>query len=868
MSSSSKRKLPENANFRARKKQKQADARTISFQTPQATENATGGPSGSNLSTSDSLKGLPSAIDVERFAESRAFEVNAMKTAMQASAASSTTRAWQVLPRHLRRRAASHDPRRVPLRLRDKARAEMDPVKKTKKFSKPKPGKGHLKVAFTKPLKFLNRQRDKIWLETHLWHAKRMHMENMWGYRLAITPTEKAFRPSHRASVHGSILHDASYHTFIELEGPENVLISSLNMCCDAEGPGPGSRRFISGARVLNTHIYDCNAYPLDLIAPVTLMWKPLNPVSETETQARKKNRKGKDKEAPSGLDPSKVIRTLWICVHPSVMKEVYIVLQTSVSLVLESIRDAGLPEVQVELAPLRGQLNMFEIMGPKSSQVIKGAFSPVLNDQSETFKKFWASLSNLQCAGSVPRGMVIGFTVNDPRLKFPPKNAQITLPSSEAPSCTPIIQSSLLAQSSLWEKSSRISLKRPSYTKKELDKRRSQNLVPGTSLSPLRKDDRIPVILIQRSVESGYGEAVHGWRLIIPAGWSMAFLPSLIFTGTRVGGQRERQTQAFEAGTVYFPRDYPSSEAYDEYMEERAEKEKAKWERTPPAKRINYEKLGTRSPWMPDWEVVLGLEEHKSPQEGEQEKDYVTTQRPDVAQVGLEDGDNDVGDQRHDEMDVDASSSGSQPWILTSPSIISQILSKSEKDQARSLVACINECRNKRSLGDLSLEGGDVDSRSETLLKSALIHVKVCMHSRGSPDDLAMIYAISDEELCEWREAISRKSSDDGNIDLNSTGIDDALVPPVKIKRTIEELSQITPSSSSIIGYVTTGNFSLSRGEGFGIGVVSLSQYLMVHRQAQRHSSTSKDKELFVKVRDRGGHVCRLAIIKLVAKD
>ncbi len=25
---------------------------------------------------------------------------------------------------------------------------------------------------------------DKTWLETHLWHAKRMHMNNMWGYRL------------------------------------------------------------------------------------------------------------------------------------------------------------------------------------------------------------------------------------------------------------------------------------------------------------------------------------------------------------------------------------------------------------------------------------------------------------------------------------------------------------------------------------------------------------------------------------------------------------------------------------------------------------------------------------------------------------
>ena len=28
---------------------------------------------------------------------------------------------------------------------------------------------------------------DKKWLETHLWHAKRMRMENMWGYRLVGT---------------------------------------------------------------------------------------------------------------------------------------------------------------------------------------------------------------------------------------------------------------------------------------------------------------------------------------------------------------------------------------------------------------------------------------------------------------------------------------------------------------------------------------------------------------------------------------------------------------------------------------------------------------------------------------------------------
>jgi hypothetical protein len=27
-------------------------------------------------------------------------------------------------------------------------------------------------------------QGDKSWLETHIWHAKRARMQNMWGYRL------------------------------------------------------------------------------------------------------------------------------------------------------------------------------------------------------------------------------------------------------------------------------------------------------------------------------------------------------------------------------------------------------------------------------------------------------------------------------------------------------------------------------------------------------------------------------------------------------------------------------------------------------------------------------------------------------------
>lgn len=61
----------------------------------------------------------------------------------------------------------------------------------------------------------------------------------------AIQPTEKSFRPSHRASVHGSILHDASYFGLIELKGAQVALCRALEMCCNPVGAGPTSKRCV-----------------------------------------------------------------------------------------------------------------------------------------------------------------------------------------------------------------------------------------------------------------------------------------------------------------------------------------------------------------------------------------------------------------------------------------------------------------------------------------------------------------------------------------------------------------------------------------------------------------------------------------------
>lgn len=819
-------------------------ARTINVQPTSANAggNAAAGPS--RVTFADSLKGLPSALDVERFAEARAFEINAMEQSMKDIKEAKTTRVWQELPRHLRRRAASHDVRRVPARLRDKARAEMDTSKrKLSGKSKSKPGKSK---RITRTESFLRRQRDKTWLETHIWHAKRMHMETLWGYSLAVTPTEKSFRPSHRASVHGAILHDASYYSLIELQGPEVELKGILEYCCDPQGPSPGAQRYTTGSRTLDTHAYEPGDFPYGLLGPVTIMWRPNRPsinADAAKVDAPKTSKtqgsdttkaKSKAKEAPQ----ANIIRTVWIRCHPDMFDPVFNALRTSASHILDARKKAGNSDFcKIDLADLREHVNVFEIVGPKSSQVIKGALRPVNEDKRDEFKKFWSSLTDLQSAGSIPRGMVVGLKVYDPRLSFPPKNAKPKvakddLPSLSLPSAT--FPTSTLAQSEIWEENVRHALRKPRYKTKDIDERKSKNLVPGTPLSPERQDDRIPALLIQRSIErpaaisasSSSSSAregdksdngLHGWMLIVPSGWSMPFFMSLIHTGTRVGGQRERQTQAFEAGAAYFPRDYPFTATYEAQTNAAAAKEKESWEKKPPAKRVNYGAVGTRSPWKPDWDVVLGLRTASVTPAAESE-DLVSTQRePRAANVEI------------------------KPWLLCGPqvpSVLNTIFSM--LNPTAGLLEELKRLRMKRNLDPI----GSI-ANADSLWKGALVRVRVNLLGRGSPGELAMLYQTEDKDLRQW---IKTRATNRGRI------LEDNEEEP--------EVTHAIPSSDAIIGYVTTGNYSLSRGQGFAIGAVPLARIHDLKQQAERlHLGAS----MHTMVRDRGDTICRLARVGIL---
>lgn len=83
---------------------------------------------------------------------------------------------------------------------------------------------------------------DKTWLETHIWHAKRFHLANLWRYRLALSPTLKSHRPAHRAAHRSATIHDASYFGTIELVGAREDLLAVLKRMTGGDGAWAGTK--------------------------------------------------------------------------------------------------------------------------------------------------------------------------------------------------------------------------------------------------------------------------------------------------------------------------------------------------------------------------------------------------------------------------------------------------------------------------------------------------------------------------------------------------------------------------------------------------------------------------------------------------
>ncbi|OAW00120.1 hypothetical protein PTTG_05957 [Puccinia triticina 1-1 BBBD Race 1] len=703
---------------------------------------------------------LPKFLDVEKFISSRSFEIGAMERSMKLARDASGKRSFQTLPRHLRRRAASHFVRRVPTKLRPKARFEMknDKPKILSKSVKSKLSlKEHKNRDRTKTL--LKRQVEKKWLKTHIWHAKRTKMTDLWGFRLAKTPTEKCFRTTYRAARHGFTLHDLSYYTHLNLSGEEEIIKQTLKTICDPTGVDPCSLRFTPGHRAAEIHLYSHQGWPYSLIGPATLLWRPvadstLSPKGPLLTPSLDEaNNQTSDRSPSSG---SSTQRTVLLQIHPS--------LKTSTT---EAIALASGGKVAVEEL---AELGCLELGGPRCLEMM----GRVLTGIQEAEKREVESWLDAGFKPSViPMGMIVGLTVDDPRLKFPPKKKEKSdnLCPLQAQVIQPVIR--LAKCDRFWDRSQ--SQKGIKFKKSDLDQRRANLDVPGSGLDMTEEDDQISMLLVRID---------GGWRMILPNNWTKAFFHSFIFSSARLVCLDQRAQIDFEAGHPSFPRDYPTLLPAAELADQHGSEEARYWARKPPAKRVNFKLMESRGgeggdPFVPDWDVVIGQKGIQRNKRGEVMEELITDE------IGQSDS--------------------RQPWLLIGP-LVRVIVNNVQKlaDSTREKQTLETVCGLAFQLIDRIIKKLKADLQWDQTndlckakqLDSGLVRVKMLPTGNdgraGVLKPLARLY---------WNR----------NTHEN---------PPKSRKRN---------DQTEFIGLITTGSFRLSNGSSIGFGAISLRKLIPI---------------------------------------
>ncbi|KAL2122183.1 hypothetical protein VTJ04DRAFT_2638 [Mycothermus thermophilus] len=604
-------------------------------------------------------------LDLQKFLSAREFEIKALEDSMRKCKAVNATRVFQQVPRAMRRRTASHNVRRVPKRLREQARREMiednTPTVEARK-RRPRTTRARIRAETAKKLrilaakkrkkllakataegrpvdpasvkatvqtrpprpkirrdmlndppraesKFRKRQINKTWLPTHLWHAKRAKMTEpskpLWRFAIPLTPTEKCYRPTHRAvGQKGVVVWDMSYMSTIAVYGTaggvEHVL-RNLGLVQDSLWGAKG-QKWRAGARswsgILSRRVGESRRE----IGPSTIVWNPEAPLDS-----------GKDAKNHG----KKQQRQLLIRTHPACFLELWEELL--------KLAKAETPRVHIE--DLRFEIGSIELTGPGSTEALLGILKPFYTeaDKRECHAELLQSLAGVSNPACLPKDALLAFSVRDPRLDYPPKTANVP-PESDTlvETLTKWPAEEGLRPFGIFDRDRRFQASRlPSQ--KAINRRKGNN-PPGEPLPVTASDPPIPVLLLaSRPPVDGQAQGIWTllapWKCIMPLWYTLVHYPLSTGGNPRLGGLNEQMQIAFEQGVPWFPADYPATDAGARWELEQREKRRNEWERRPKGKRVAWESLdlgaGRRGEvgdgFACDWEYLFGLK----PKEG-----------------------------------------------------------------------------------------------------------------------------------------------------------------------------------------------------------------------------------------------------------
>jgi hypothetical protein len=306
----------------------------------------------------ESSSNVPRALDVSAYAAARLRELWHLQHLVGAQPRPdligttsgtfprSSRRIFQLLPWHVRRRTMSFSARRVPRRWRLRAEAELaqQPQASRSRVSQRQCQRYRRRTRrYYRQSSWLLRDRSEPhsqygWLETHIWHAKRMHMfEPCWGGRLAWAPCDRGLASFWRCACRGQstnawrlasdvcALYDASWYGVIELPGELAMRILPSLVGAQAWARLCSETVWSGLKRLENTPIWDeCGKL---VAAQVEWLWEP-NSAPMPAGGRRPTQGMESDKTEITRCNDQ---RRLWAFIHPLVKETVLALLMRSV---------------------------------------------------------------------------------------------------------------------------------------------------------------------------------------------------------------------------------------------------------------------------------------------------------------------------------------------------------------------------------------------------------------------------------------------------------------------------------------------------------------------------------------------------------
>ncbi|AET40841.1 ribonuclease P/MRP protein subunit POP1 Ecym_6470 [Eremothecium cymbalariae DBVPG len=787
-------------------------------------------------------------LKVPDFVSSRKFELVQLQNSIHRSRHSSSTRVFQSLPRRLRRRTASHNVKRIPKRMRNRALREMAKSNQTvtsgtkDSLKKKKHGLSARKLYRLKMTVNLLRLASrnvalKLAMPAEVAPAKFKLRASIRSLRQQIRAAQdgKAVRKLNNSlgsydntgfqklapKPLGRIKYMKRQRTFTWL--PTHVWHAKRSHMVKRWGfqiPwSPTQKCFRMTHRLTGSVASSNGAMCADTSYIGTMVVKSKDSVQLTDfvkqlTDGRASRKKYKiSQHLFEGLfyeisngDPLGPGTLLWIDptmllirLHPAIYEVVF-----------KTVRE------KFEVQDCRYSIASITITGGKALQALSHIIRTT--NTSESYKQF-KSVCNVSDSSIFPHRAIFAFNVIDPRHLSSPKKVS---ESKEIPSASTIVDLAtnypadkiFKVLQKLCDAMGRENSYKNQQTLKQLAKRRQMLLRESihTNMIPYdaSTDPEIPVVLIRQPKTSN-------WLVLIPWFWMLPFWYQL----NRVPhvyhmGLKQLHQQNYERGLLHFPDDYSFTAVGQQELLYKAEAAKGVWERKPSGKRINYGKVGdihaSECPgytgeigeWFgSDWKLLQILQNGVS---------YLGT---DIKTHNSE---------RTTQYDA-ATGLKQLNCVRDLLQLYDDVRNRIEESQNLPINLFNQGIGNFKEHSIVTEQQPPQLSIANTPLSVIAIVCEAV--ERGHFKDNSRLYAISDKDIPHWIEAAT------GNYRPNG-------------KRN-HELEHPKPKIQDLIGFITSGTYHLSEGKSLGNGFLATNY-------------AAKSKHNYILVRNIGTNIYRLA--------